>query len=276
MRLTRSTRFVLLGVSLLALAACDDEGDIILAPKVAIAYTRFINAVPDTGATDWRFYDVLENSPVQFGLPFRGFSSYQATGVGARKLRIFPTSTNINVTQQFLIDQTVTFEEGKYYSIIHVGNSRAGAANPDQLLVVEDVIAAPAAGNIAIRAVNLGTGLGSVDVFNPDTTTAALPAAPLFSNVAYLGATTYATMPVGRLNLRTTTNGTATVVASVNAPAGVAADPTAGATAIGGVRMAQSVITAYLFPRSVAGSAAPQTTAFQSPTIVYVVDKHPR
>jgi hypothetical protein len=44
-------------------------------------------------------------------------------------------------------------------------------------------------------------------------------------------------------------------------------------TTIGGSGQAGSVVSAFIFPRSVAGSTAPNVTA---PSIVFTVDKHPR
>ena len=61
--------------------------------------------------------------------------------------------------------------------------------------------------------------------------------------------------------------------AGVVLPAG---DPgSATAQPIAGSRVARSVLTALLVPRSVAGSTAPQTAAFTTPTILYLVDRRP-
>jgi hypothetical protein len=55
-----------------ALAACSsDAGKVFTADNGPIAYVRFVNAVPDSGAGDWRFVDQIEGSPVAFGLTFR-------------------------------------------------------------------------------------------------------------------------------------------------------------------------------------------------------------
>jgi hypothetical protein len=121
------TRIALLFVAAVALGACDEAGtDPILAPTPALAYTRFIHAVPDTSGTDWSFIDRIDYSPKVFGLAYRGFSHYQGTFPGARKLRIFPSSTNMAVTSAHLIDETINLEAGKYYTIIHTGFARTG------------------------------------------------------------------------------------------------------------------------------------------------------
>lgn len=258
----------------LLVAACADGGDdVILAPKVPLAYTRFLNAVPDTQPTDWRFIDQLDNSPTSIGLAFRSFSPYQATAPGARKLRIFPADTNVNVVQQMLIDTTITLTAGAYYTLVHLGNARG---NADRLLVIQDDIPNVQTTNIAVRAVHLGTGLSSLDLFLSDTASSLpLPATAQFANLAYAAASAYTTRTPGAFRLRATTAGQSTVVANAIAPPGAAAVPVDNLTAIGGSNMGGSAITAFAFPRSVAGSKAPQTAAFTNPAIVYIIDRHP-
>ena len=267
---------LLAATATLAALGCSKDAGPFEAEKVPLAYTRFVNAVPDTSAMDYRFVDQVEYSPITLALAFRSFSPYQGTGTGARHIRVFTTSTDINVTTKIVLDTTYTFEANTYYTIVHYGYARTGQTPADQFLIIKDS-PPDAGGNVAVRALNLGTGLGSVDLF----TSAAggsdpLPASPTFSNVAYGSVTTYNTRPTGALVVRATAAGTRTpVLADVTAPAGLAADPGQNLTAVGGSGQAGSALVAILMPRSVAGSAAPQTTAFQSPTIVYVVDKNP-
>ena len=273
------TRFAALLAGVVALGACDESGvDPILAPNVPVAYTRFIHGVADTSATDWRFIDQLEYSPVMLGMTFRSFSPYQQTAPGARQLRIFPTSSNPAVTSQHLIDQTITLEAGKYYTIIHTGFARTGSTPADNLIVMEDPIPGTVAATaFATRFVNLGTGLGAQDAHAVATTTTSIAGnTPLFSNIAYGASSTYNdTRPLGAFAFRAANAGqTATVTASALAPAGSAADPTNNLTAIAGTSVGGSVFTAYLFPRSVAGSLAP--AGFTTPGIVYLYDRHPR
>jgi hypothetical protein len=62
---------------------------------------------------------------------------------------------------------------------------------------------------------------------------------------------------------------------SRQAPPGQAGNPTALLTPIGGAKMAGSAMTAFILPASVPQTLAPQTTAFQSPVLLYLIDKHP-
>src|SRR5206468_1741317 len=65
----------------------------------------------------------------------------------------------------------------------------------------------------------------------------------------------------------------APILANVALPAGEAGDVTKNP--IAGARVARSVMTAVLVPRSVAGSTAPQTAAFTTASAVILVDRRP-
>ena len=275
------TRNVLMIAAALGAAACTKDGGPFLAPVLPLAYTRFVSAVPDTFATDWRFVDAIANSPTAILQPFRGFTPYQATTPGQRRLRIFPnpggTFVPLGVVTQVMIDTVLTFAEGKRYTIIHVGLSRTGGSPADQVIVLEDVIPENIGTQIAVRAVNLGVGLGSLDVFAAASTSAPLPASAAFSNLAFGAQSSYTMMAPGTLALRITSAGTSTpVLANAAAPAGAAADLANLLTTIGGAAQPGSAFTAFIFPRSVAGTTAPQSTAFQSSAIVYLIDKNPQ
>jgi hypothetical protein len=279
MNLTRLGRLAILA---LMAGACSKDPGPFLAPDEPLAYVRFVSAVPDTSAMDWRFVDAVANSPFALGQAFRGFTAYQGTTPGARHLRIFPTSTDITITTQIVIDTTLTLESGKYYTLVHVGLARAGGAPADKIVVYEDSPPAPAGGSIALRAINLGPGLnagtpGPVDVFATAAEGDPTPTTPLFANVSFLSATSYTTRPTGALALRATAAGSTTpVLANVLAQPGAPADPALSGSAIGGSNQAGTAMTAFVFPRSTAGSKAPQDPAFTSPTIIYLVDRRPQ
>lgn len=272
-------RIALLLTSALGLGACDESGtDPILAPNPALAYTRFIHAVPDTSATDWTFIDRIDYSPKMMGMTYRQFSPYQGTYPGSRQLRIFPTSTNPAVTSQYLIDATITLTAGKYYTIIHTGYARTGSTPADKIVVMEDAHPVTvAATEFATRFVNLGVGLPAQDVYAvPTANTTIVGATPLFTGIAYENQSAYANRPTGAMAFRAANTTTTTVSASALAPAGQPKDDTNYLTAIAGTGQGGSVFTGYFFPRSVAGSLAPQGTAFQSPAIIYLYDRHPK
>ena len=271
----RPTRRLLLVLTVaLTAAGCSKDAGPFETEKVPLAYTRFVNAVPDTSAMDYRFVDQVENSPVTLGLQFRQFTPYQGTGVGPRHIRVFPTSTDINVTTQIVLDTTFTFEANTYYTIAHVGYTRTGQSPADKFVIIKDDPQSPGGTSVAVRAINLGTGLGAVDLFASATGGSdPLPADPTFANIAFGSATNYSMRPTGAFVIRATAAGTRTpVLADVGAPAGLPADPGLNLTAVGGSGQAGSALVAILMPRSVAGSAA---ASFSTPGIVYVVDKNP-
>ncbi len=267
------TILLALGVAAIAAACSKDEGPFV-APKQSIAYVRYLHAVPDTGQTDWRPIDALENSPPVFGLNYRGFTPYQAMGSGARKIRVFPTSTNINITSVPLVDTTITFTENTYYTLVYTGLARAGGSPKARLVLIQDQIPDVASSAVSVRVVNLSVGLGSVDVFaSAAGGTSPLPAAPLLNAVVEGAVSAYTSQSPGPLALRLTAAGTRSpVLADVLAPPGQAGNATQNLTPVGGSTMGGSAFTAFIFSRSVAGSTA---ASFTTPGIVYVIDKHP-
>jgi hypothetical protein len=263
--------------ALLAVGCNEDDGPF-FAPQVPLAFTRFINAIPDTGSVDFRYVDLLEYSPFGLQLTFRGFTPYQGTAPGARHLKVFTnpggTSTNIPDVTGVLLDETPTFEANKYYTLVAVGYSRTGTTPGIKLQVYEDPIPDPGS-NVAFRVVNLATGLSSLNVGVTATSAEAIPT-PTFSDVAYLAASAYVTRATGPAWFRVQETTSATEIVSGNgrqAPPGAAGDPLNNLTTIGGSSQAGSVVTAWVFPRSVSGSKAPNVT---TPSIIFTVDKHPR
>ena len=268
----------LVGV-LLAVGCKRDDGPF-FAPQVPLAYTRFINAIPDTGSVDFRFVDVLEYSPFAIQLAYRGFTPYQGTAPGARHLKVFtnPGGTNTSPSQVsgVVLDETPTFEANKYYTIVAVGYARTTGTPRVKLQVYEDPIPDPGS-QVAFRVVNLATGLASLDVSLTTNSTDAIPATPnVADNLAYLAASAYLTRATGNAWFRVQESTAAAEIVTGNgrqAPVGVAGDPLNNLTTIGGSGQAGSVVTAWVFPRSVAGSTAPSVT---TPSIIFTVDKHPR
>ena len=274
----RVSRLGLVLVGALLASACEKDDGPFLAPAVPLAYTRFINALPETVSADFRFIDLLEYSPFALQLRYRQFTPYQGTAPGARHLRVFTNwggdSLYLRHTTQVLGEETPTFEAGKYYTIVATGFSRAGQTPALTIQVFEDP-SPDAAGNVAFRVVNLGAGMSAVDVGVTSASGDAVPAAT-FSNVPYLGASAYVTRATGDAWFRVQAAGGGSELVSGNgrqAPVGIAGDPLANLTTVGGSNQAGSVVTAYLFPPSVAGSLA---TSSDAPTLVFIVDKHPR
>ena len=275
------------------LAACaGDAGKVFTAEQGQVAYIRFINAIPDSGAQDWRFVDQVEGSPSIAGLSFRGIfpgASYQPAAAGIRHLKVFqssldptfadPTKASPAVVSTVFADSAFTLTAGTHYTIALVGSLRSKTA---KFLILTDNYADPGS-NVAVRVANLGAGT-SLDVYgSPTGGNAALPASPLAAAVAQYTASQWVSMAPGALVLRGNAAGSKTLPAMVDvaAPAGIAANQTLNLTAVGGSTIAGSAFTAFIFPPAVTGSLAAQVIAATCPTrcttagIVYAVDKYP-
>ena len=272
----RFLRFALLGAALGLTAGCSEPSDDPTSPNIPpLAYVRYINAVPDTLNTTVRFIDQTAYSPMTFvNVPFRGLGqgNYQPTQAGARKFRVFTTdATNFTTAgnTQILVDTTVTFEQGKYYTLLHMGYARAGSSPKQRLVVITDALPTPGS-NVALRTINAALGMGAVDVYKLATATTPISGSPLFPALASEAVSAYQAFTPGAFAAQVATAGSTTAVAAALAPAGTAGSSTADP--IGGATVAGSVITALAFPATPANSAG---TRFTTPGVVYFIDKHP-
>lgn len=241
-----------------------------------LAALRFINAVPDTMAMDYRFVGVVTNAGL-YDATFRtNQAHYQPLLAGDHTIRVFLSSLDVTVAQTLVNETNFTFVEGKNYTFLHAGFMRAGQSPAVAVNVVEDAPPTPAAGKIALRALNLAAGIGGMDVF-VGTATSGLPSASArWSNLAFGAFTPYVELDAAAYRVAATASGTTTplVVANTAAPTGSAASGTS--SAITGVTMPGSVLTVVLLPRSVAGSQAPQTSAYTSPAFAFLNDRRPQ
>lgn len=274
----RLSRLHLLPLALVAMAACHDNSVSINA-RPPLGGVRFINSVADGGPVDIRMVDQVEWSAnsvngTNIGLAFRAGTIHWATEAKARHIRVFPTDSSLAVTTQVLLDTTITIDADKNVTLMLVGSRAAGGKVS---FVKIDDSAAPSATQVAVRLVNAsspGSTPANVDGYLTASTSSALPAAPTFANVAPRTASAYVSKDTGQFAIRTTAAGNTATIWSAAAPAGAPASGLIGATA--GALGAGSGLSAYLFPASVAGTAAPQTAAFQNPAIIFFVDLVPK
>jgi uncharacterized protein DUF4397 len=248
-------------------------------PLPPLAAIHFLNAVPDTMQLDFRVVDIVSNAGF-FDANFRdGNMFYTGIEAGTREIRVFLSSTNPSIASQVMWDSTLDLAAATNYTLIQTGFARTGQTPARAAMLLTDNPAAPGAGNIGLRVVNAGAGLGSVDVNVTRHATDTLPDTPLLSGVVYGTTSGYLTLPVDAVaadssRVVITAAGTKTpVLATVKLPAGLAG--TATTDPIAGARVAGSVLSAVIVPPSVAGSAAPQTAPFLVPTAVFLVDRRP-
>jgi hypothetical protein len=260
----RLSRFVILSVATVAMGACGKDD--VTAPKLPpLSQVRFINALPDTGGVDIHTMDQVELSPTANNLTYRTATQYFPTEAGVRHFRIFPTSTDINVTSQVMADASITLPANGRFTLLVTGSARAGTVN---LWVINDATDPPPAGQVGIRLVNAAGGIINGYVVN--TATTPISGTENFSNLGQLTFSDYLLRPKGSAAVRVTDAGTTTVNASLagpNAPATLAGElPAAGVNSEG------TMFSVYYFAPGAPGSANASVTA---PSLVWFVDRNP-
>jgi hypothetical protein len=260
------------------------------------AIVRYVNAVPDTSALDFRMVDGdIEGSPQWASIGFRQFTSYQRVRPGQRQIRIFtnpaPYGFRDSVARQIHIDTVVTLRANERYTIISYGFSNptgpgrpAGAIRHRLWVIVDTLPSTVAANQVALRTIHAAAGAGNVDIYvQPSEAAAGVSGTPNCANFAPQtvcgGSATnlnrffsFDTRPVP-------TSGTGLLYRfAITAPGGTTTIPVTpscglpgqvGSTTsnpLTGFQIGQSIITAIVMPPSVAGSRAPQTSATDAAT----------
>jgi hypothetical protein len=249
-------------------AACDEDGGVTTANRPPLAFVRYVNAVHDTSALDFKFIDAIEYSPMYTAMTFRSIGVYQGAEAGTRDIRVFANSSTIGVTSVPLVDTTLTLVAGNYYTILHIGSSRAadGAATADRLVLVDDTRPAQDAG---IHVSTLNATAAAIDVSVAAATGDAWVTTS--GNVGVGARSAYTARAVGAMAVRVGAVGANTTshsVASFTGAAGtVSVDP------VGGNNVAGTQFSAMYFPASTAGSPAP--AGFTTPALSILVDRQP-
>jgi hypothetical protein len=150
------------------------------------------------------------------------------------------------------------------------GYARSTGADKMKLSVWEEAVADPGT-NIALRVIN--TTNAPIDV-RQYLATGTVPATATWAAVPPLTASTYVTTAPNQVRFNVQPSGGGTALFS-DALALIGTAGTVDAEAIPGTSVAGSAITAIIFPRSVAGSKAPQATAFNVPAVSFMWDRRP-
>ena len=298
-------RFVQLSLVCAAAAASACSSPDLVVPTETLPYAgvRFINAVPDSSGAfgmDFRFIDMVESN-AHFRIAFRnnpsGVISTQIQYKGAREgaarhFRIFLDDTLQSIATTVVKDSTVNLVRGRNYTAMMWGNGRSAptAADYMRLSFWEEDVAAPVAGKVALRVIN--TTNTPIDVW-AFATGAAIPATPTWDAVPAYTRSSYVVVDSGSYQFQVRNDGVATnLFANTTVLAGVvpqcSGQPTAAYTAtnpsgcptgqpadidaVPGTKVWGSAVTGIVFPRSVAGSRAPN---FTTPGIVYMWDRRP-
>ena len=263
----RLSRLATLVIALAAVSACgkDNVTDPGLPP---LAGVRFINGLADSSSVDVRMVDQVNFSleAIQ-NYAFRQGSEHQPVEAKARHIRVFPNSNVPAITSAFMVDTTITFNADSRYTLLLTRETPTKV----HLVVINDDAPAVVAGQIALRAVNASTGAIDAYVVTAASDPVTPPAAA--ANVAPFGSSAYVSRATGNAAVRVTTAGSGTVNASAAGP--TAAAPAAGQLPAAAVNSAGTAFSVYYFPRSVAGTSAPQTAAFTAPAVIWFVDRVP-
>jgi len=265
MRLSRLA--IVLTVAAVA-GACGSDNKVTDPGLPPLAGVRFINGLADSSAVDVRMIDQVEFSfnGIQ-AIAFRSGTEHQPVEAKSRHIRVFPNSNNPAITSAFMVDTTLTFAANAKYTLLLTRETPTHV----HLVMITDDPPTPAAGQIAVRAVNASTGAIDAYVVTAPTDPATPPAAA--SNIAAFATSGYLGRATGNAAVRFTPAGSGTVSASGAGPTAVA--PLPGQLPAAAVNSAGTAFSVYYFPRSVAGTSAPQTAAFQVPAVVWFVDRNP-
>lgn len=233
----RLLRLTLAGALPFALIACDDDPGPTINEPDPVAAVHWVNASPDVGPLDIRPIDIVTNAGL-FGANF-GDANANAHPLlaGTRTIRVFRANSST-----ILWEGTHNFAEGQRYTfIVH------GSANSLDVDIVNDAPPAPGAGQVAVRAISLGAGLGNLDIY-VGTSSEGLPAAaPTWTNVGYSATgTDFKTFPTGQLRIAAVQAGSTEQMIVDNQALPPGSPPTTTASAIPGVTQSGSAITAII------------------------------
>ncbi len=247
---------------------------------------------------DMRFVDIVESN-AQFRITFRngpgilntafgtcgspclatdtanyaaiasGQTQYKGARAGSRHFVIFLDDTTQSVASTVVKDTTVNLEAGKNYTALLWGAARTGGTPAMKLTFIEEAVPDPGT-QIAMRVINtLATGVDvriyARPVFPAKTRTP--PAAADFT-VAGQSISAYKTYAAGfyLANVKDAGGATNIITEDIQALPGTNAFSSAGTggkidiNADPGSNVAGSAITLVIYPRSTAGSKAPQST----------------
>lgn len=234
-------------------------------PLPNYAHITWLNAVSDTMQLDARVIDLPTNASFM-DADFRSAQPFPIPlEPGAHRIKVFLSSTVDSITKKFLLDTTYTFLEDQPYFFYLSGRARSGGARATITNLAPPTVPA---GQFAIRFLNLAPSMaGSVRAI-PDTSAApdifitarnARPSgAPVVAGLAYGAVSPYVFVDTGSYRVQLLAPGTTDpAIVQTMTPPGTVASP--GNLAIGGSRVAGSVITAVIVSRSAPGSMAPQT-----------------
>lgn len=165
----RITSLVCFVALVLLMSSCLDDDDGRVDP-IPVAYVSIYHASPNAPEVDV----YVDERPVN-RLEFTDYTGYLNFYTGDRNLKVNPFNAN-----NALIDTTVTFVDGGFYSVFIADN-----VSNVEALTVRDSASAPAEGKAKIRFINLSPDATALDVTLNDGES------PLFANQAFKNASDF-------------------------------------------------------------------------------------
>jgi hypothetical protein len=253
-------------------SACSPE-QVIETDEIPTAGVRFINAVPDTGAMDFRFVDIVENS-AHWNVAFRDNPvtsacitastqvQFKPARAGQRTFKIFMYGTTPAVASTVVHERTVSLEAGKNYTALlwgyanPTGPGRPASAPAMRLDFFEET--PPDPGNqVALRVINASGNTLDISYY---PTSGAPPGTAIASNLAPMTISNYVTAPRSRMRFYVQpSGGGGPILADALALPGDTAQTSEPGPfdASPGTNVAGSAVTGIIFPPAVSGSQAP-------------------
>ena len=188
--IARSSRALVLGVAVLAVAAagCDDD-DNPVSPATAKTNLRAIHLSPDAPEVD--IYFNSSATPSVTDLAFNEGTGFLAINAGTYDVAVAPANTSLG--DAVLTVNDVDLGANQRYTAV----AFAPVASIDAMLLTDD-LSTPPAGQIRVRAIHTASAVGQVDIWNiPSAGSPSL----LYENVDFGVAGGYLTIPAGAYTL---------------------------------------------------------------------------
>ncbi|HXV13163.1 MAG TPA: DUF4397 domain-containing protein [Candidatus Krumholzibacteria bacterium] len=176
----------------LAFTGCDDddENNNPVAPPTPQASVNVTHASPDAPGVDL----LVDDTPVGTNLTFPNSTGYLDVAAGTRNVKV-----NVTGTSTTAIEADLPLEDGKAYSVFAVNEVASIEA-----IVIEDNLAAPAAGKAHVRFLHASPDAPAVDV---TTNTGAV----VFGDYVFKEYSPFTPLDAGTYDLEVRVAGTTTV-----------------------------------------------------------------
>jgi hypothetical protein len=164
-------------------AACGGQGD---SSKVN-GNIRFVHVSTETDPVNISY----DSTTVVSSLGYHGASTYQALDYGSHEIKVQSAASGAVYS-----DAQMTVVPAAFYTYLLYGGGSSMVT-----LVLADAVSDAASGKFNLRAVNVATGIGSVDIYLLSVGSTIDQVAPTFSGVTYGGTAAFTQFATGDYDL---------------------------------------------------------------------------